>query len=89
MIEFDFSVIHSPVETILKGSNQSDLKEFEDKVTEFQPDIIHSHLFEAELLSRWKIFPEIIYVTHCHDNISQINGFSSKKTFKKKHNRFL
>ena len=82
-IGFDYSVIQSHVCLSLKSSNQVDLKDFEDAVTEFEPEIIHSHLFEAELLSRWKVFPNITYITHCHDNMSQISGFSRKKSFKK------
>ena len=82
-IKFDYSVISSHLRLSLKSSNQADLNEFEKAVSEFQPDIIHSHLFEAELISRWKVFPNITYVTHCHDNMSQISGFSQKKGFKK------
>ena len=82
-IAFDLSVINSHLRLSLKGSNQADLKEFENTVNEFKPDIIHSHLFEAELLSRWKVFPEITYVSHCHDNMSQISGFSKKKSIRK------
>lgn len=82
-ISFDYLVIQSHLNLSLKTSNYADLMEFETTVKEFKPDIIHSHLFEAELLSRWKIFPETTYVTHCHDNMSQISGFSRKKTLKK------
>lgn len=82
-IAFDLSVIQSHLNLSLKTSNYADLKEFETTVKEFKPDIIHSHLFEAELLSRWKVFPEITYVTHCHDNMNQISGLTIKKTIKK------
>ena len=82
-IAFDFSVIQSHLNLSLRASNYADLKEFETTVKEFKPDIIHSHLFEAELLSRWKVLPEITYVTHCHDNMSQISIFSGKKSLKK------
>jgi len=82
-ISFDFSIIKSNIILSLKGSNKVDLSEYESAVTEFEPDIIHSHLFEAELLSRWKVFPNITYITHCHDNMSQISGVSKKKGLKK------
>jgi len=80
---FDFSIIKSHLNLSITGSNQVNLSEYENAVREFTPDIIHSHLFEAELLSRWKIFPNITYITHCHDNMSQINDFSRKKSLKK------
>ena len=81
--KFDYSIIKSHISLSLKDSNKADLNEFEDVITEFEPDIIHSHLFEAELISRWKVIPNITYVTHCHDNMSQMSGFIRKKTFKK------
>ena len=83
IIKFDYTVINSHLRLSIKSSNQVYLNEFEDAVTEFEPDIIHSHLFEAELISRWKIFRDITYVTHCHDNMSQMSGLSQKKGFKK------
>ena len=82
-IGFDYSVIQSHVCLSLKSSNQVDLMDFEDAINEFEPDIIHSHLFEAELLSRWKVFPNITYIPHRHDNMSQISGVSHKKGLKK------
>ena len=57
-IKFDYSIIQFHLSLSLKSSNQADLNEFVDVVTEFEPDIIHSHLFEAELLSRWKDLSE-------------------------------
>ena len=82
-IRFDYSVIQSNLRISLKAANKANLREFEKVVKEFEPDIIHSHLFESELLSRWKIFPKTTYVTHCHDNMSQISNFSKKKSLKK------
>ena len=82
-IVFDFSVIHPQLRLSFKGSSHVDLNEFVKAVKKFKPDIIHSHLFEAELISRWIVFPNIKYVTHCHDNMSQISGFSNKKSLKK------
>lgn len=50
---------------------KADMDDFLKIIHDFKPDIIHSHLFEAEFLSRWIILPNITYVTHCHDNIKQ------------------
>ena len=82
-ILFDLSVIQPQLRLSFKGSNHVDLNEFVKAVKKFKPDIIHSHLFEAELISRWIVFPNINYVTHCHDKMSQISGFSNKKSLKK------
>jgi glycosyltransferase involved in cell wall biosynthesis len=53
-------------------------------ITRFKPEVIHSHLFEAELLSREKIFNRIKYFSHCHDNIPQFRNFSSGTLFQKR-----
>ena len=38
---------------------------------EFDPDVIHSHLFEAEVFSKSILRPNTAYFTHCHDNMRQ------------------
>ena len=37
----------------------------------FKPDIIHSHLFEAEIFAKSVVCPGMAYFTHCHDNMKQ------------------
>jgi glycosyltransferase involved in cell wall biosynthesis len=76
-------IINSKVFPSILKKNVVDIKEFEAVVNEFKPDIIHSHLFWSELLSRHKIFPNIQYVTHCHDNMVELNKFSSQVLFTK------
>ncbi len=53
-------------------------------ITGFRPDIIHTHLFEAEILSRENIFPDVSYFTHCHDNMPQFRNFSVSTIFEKR-----
>jgi len=76
--------INSTVQLSLLRKNKIDLQEFDSVVNEFKPNIIHSHLFAAEILSREKIFPHIKYFTHCHDNMSQLRNFSTQTFFQKK-----
>jgi glycosyltransferase involved in cell wall biosynthesis len=78
-----FRVINSKVFPSILGKNSIDIEEFEALVEEFKPDIIHSHLFWSELLSRQKIFPNVKYVTHCHDNMLELNRFSFQVLFSK------
>jgi glycosyltransferase involved in cell wall biosynthesis len=47
-------------------------KNFIRIVNEFKPDIIHSHLFLAEINSRTEIFKNIKYFSHGHDNMIQL-----------------
>ncbi|MCX6197820.1 MAG: glycosyltransferase family 4 protein [Bacteroidetes bacterium] len=74
----------STVQLSLLRKNKVDLRDFELAVKEFQPDIIHSHLFAAEIFSREKIYNHIKYFTHCHDNMSQFRNFSQQTFFSKK-----
>jgi glycosyltransferase involved in cell wall biosynthesis len=60
-----------------------DLSSFENLLDEFQPTIIHSHLYFAELITREKTRANIQYITHCHDNIRQFRSFSLKTIWSK------
>ena len=60
-----------------------DITEWTKLLVQLDPDIIHSHLFEAELISRYKIQTHIKYFTHCHDNMYQLANFSFISLFKK------
>jgi glycosyltransferase involved in cell wall biosynthesis len=53
-------------------------------VDAFQPTIIHSHLFIAELYSRTINYPTAKWVTHFHDNMPQFLNFNLKTIFKKR-----
>ena len=44
-----------------------------DELEKLNPNIIHTHLFEAELLVRQKLIKGVKYFTHCHDNMWQLN----------------
>ncbi|NTW34233.1 MAG: glycosyltransferase family 4 protein [Bacteroidetes bacterium] len=57
------------------------LTNFINIVNDFNPDIIHSHLFESEIFSRWELFPKTLYVTHCHGNYTQFKKFSLSVLF--------
>ncbi len=74
----------SSVSLSLLKKSKIDLSDFEKIVHKFKPDIIHSHLFTAEVFSREKIHPGIKYFTHCHDNMPQLRNISARTFFKKK-----
>ena len=58
--------------------NKSKLKEWDDLVLEFKPDIIHSHLFQAELVARANSRPGIRYFSSVHDNMHQLDSLWQK-----------
>ncbi|MCB9257623.1 MAG: glycosyltransferase [Chitinophagales bacterium] len=52
-------------------------------INSFEPNIIHSHLFEAEMVSRSCFFPKAKWFTHFHDNMKGFN--TSKPSFSKEY----
>lgn len=79
----DVELCGSKVIPSISGKNSVDISDYEKIITDFKPNIIHSHLFEAEMVSRWKLAPGIRYITHCHDNMKQFRKFSYKTLLSK------
>ena len=67
----------------LKSSSKGDVKELDDFIQDFQPDIIHSHLFESEVMLSQIKYNKAKYIVHFHDNMYQFKKWSGKLT--KKH----
>lgn len=63
---------YSKVKLSILKKNKKETAHFCQIVQEFKPNVIHSHLFEAEILSRAKLFDSVLYITHVHDNIQQL-----------------
>jgi glycosyltransferase involved in cell wall biosynthesis len=77
--EFEFLTKDIDIEHIsitfklsFRKKSQINLTAYEKLVDAFQPDVIHSHLYLAELISREFPRSNILYFTHCHDNIVQL-----------------
>jgi len=64
-------IVKSKVIPSILGKWQVELCEWETFVYDFKPDVIHSHLFEAEIMTRYRIIKGVNYFTHCHDNMPQ------------------
>lgn len=82
--EINVQRINIQFELSFRKKNQLDLGEYEQLVDDFQPDVIHSHLYLAELISRENPRNNIQYFTHCHDNIKQLYRHNTKALFTKK-----
>ena len=50
----------------LLGTDTSDTAIFDQAVEDFDPQIIHSHLIEAEFISRHKPYEKAVYISHWH-----------------------
>lgn len=46
---------------------------FKNLIMDFQPDVIHSHLYQGEFFAHYEIFENINYVSHLHDNMIQFD----------------
>lgn len=83
-IHFPILITNSRVKLSVLKKNVYHTKSINKILEEFKPDIIHSHLLEAEVLSRAIIKTNVRYFSHFHDNIAQLRknklwNISSKK----------
>jgi glycosyltransferase involved in cell wall biosynthesis len=77
-IEEYTTILPSSVSLSLKRNPISQIDKLQKFIEEFQPNIIHSHLFEAELVSRFCYYPEAKWFSHIHDNMVQLKKISLK-----------
>jgi glycosyltransferase involved in cell wall biosynthesis len=70
------SIIPSSVKLSLTKKWQVNVSELQDHINNFEPDVIHTHLFEAELVSRFCNYPKARWFSHVHDNLVQLNNWS-------------
>src|SRR6202008_514367 len=82
--KLNIEVCNSYIKPSLRKKTEVNLEHFEKLVSGFRPDIIHSHLFTAEFLTRYRISPGVKYFTHCHDNIPQFKKWNLKEGINKK-----
>lgn len=61
-------IVPSSIDLSILGVNKYNVFELQDFVDTFQPDIINSHLFEAEIISRCINYPRAKWFSHCHSN---------------------
>lgn len=79
-IEYDVSDISSYIEIVPASVNLSIFKKnhleisaLQKAIEQFQPDSIHTHLFEAEVVSRSCNYPKASWFTHAHDRMPSFN----------------
>lgn len=70
--------INIQYELSFSGKHKIYISEYEAFVDNFKPDIIHSHLYPAELVSHENPRKNVKYFTHCHDNIRQFEKWGLK-----------
>jgi glycosyltransferase involved in cell wall biosynthesis len=82
--ELDYSVVPSLYTPSLKGKSSVDIKCLQEEINKFQPNIIHSHLFETEMILSAIKYTNCKYFVHFHDNMKQftklrLNTLKSKE----------
>lgn len=72
----DWEVINSKVISSISGKTTVDVAKLQERIDSFHPDIIHSHLFETEMiLAHCTIPPKTKRIVHFHDNMHQFRNF--------------
>ena len=74
--------VDSTVNLSIFGKNEIKVQRLQF-IEDFQPDIIHTHLFMAELVSRFCYYPNAKWFSHIHDNIPQFENLTLKSIFSK------
>lgn len=74
--QINYTVIPSTYIPSITGKATVKTDDLHDFIRSFKPDIIHTHLFEADLVARQQIYKGAIYFSHCHDNMHQLRSFS-------------
>jgi glycosyltransferase involved in cell wall biosynthesis len=69
------SIIPSSVNLSLTRKWQVNVTDLQDYINNFKPDVIHTHLFEAELISRFCIYRKALWFSHVHDNMVQLKNW--------------
>jgi glycosyltransferase involved in cell wall biosynthesis len=80
----NWKVIPSKVIPSFSGKSMIDVQQLQDYIDTFQPDVIHSHLFETEMVLAHISLPEKTKrIVHFHDNMHQFRNFQLKTLFNK------
>lgn len=74
----DWHVIPASVQLSVFHKNRYHVDALQKAIEDFAPDVIHTHLFEAEIVSRSCYYPQARWFSHCHDNMKQFRNFGLK-----------
>lgn len=80
----ELKVVPASIQLSPVRGNKLNIAALQQEVENFKPDIIHTHLFEAEIVSRSIDYPAAKWFSHCHDNMHQLETFELATLFSKK-----
>ena len=81
--DIDWQVVPASIQLSVFHKNVLNVDALQKAIEDFTPDVIHTHLFEAEIVSRSCYFPKAKWFLHCHDNMRQFRNFGIKTLFNK------
>lgn len=82
--EINQEVIYSNIVPSITGKTIIEVKQLQQYINAFQPDIIHSHLFETEMiLAHIELPKKTKRIVHFHNNMLQYKGFNLGAFLKK------
>jgi len=77
-------VIPARVIPSISGKSLVEVKQLQEYIDTFQPDVMHSHLFETEMvLAHISLPKQTKRIVHFHDNMYQFRNLSFKAIFNK------
>ncbi len=65
-------IVPSKVQLSMTKKHHLHISDLQQAIDAFQPDVIHSHLFEAEIVSRSCFYPQACWFTHAHDRMQSL-----------------
>lgn len=81
IVEYDimgvpYMVRHLPASVQLSLTKKAvyNTANLESFIQSYKPDVIHTHLFEAEIVSRSITYKHAKWFSHCHDNMRQLEN---------------
>lgn len=77
-------IVPSFVTLSVLNRRKMEIKELQQNIDSFEPNVIHTHLFAAEIITRSCFYPNAKWFSHCHDNMRQLKGLSMKTFLDKK-----
>lgn len=81
--DIDWQVVPASVQLSVFHKNTLNIDALQKEIEDFAPDVIHTHLLEAEIVSRSCHYPKARWFSHCHDNMRQFRNFDSKTLLNK------
>lgn len=77
-------IVPARVQLSVLKSNKYQINDLQMAIQKFDPEIIHTHLFEAEIISRSCSFQKAKWFSHAHDRMKSFNTFNFKQLTNKR-----